>query len=95
MTNSDNGLGKWKPWTNLTAVALVMGMFWQSQQEFYKNAREDRGLFKEEMHGLQQSCLRQWQVLRDNQKSIENMGKAVDGLAEEMRKDRERKKVNQ
>jgi hypothetical protein len=70
--------GIWATIANLTAIALICVLFYQSEQESRRLARDDRTLFREELARLHEDGRRQADA-------IETLGHAVKMLAEDVR----------
>ena len=54
----------WCQFANLTAVALVCLMFWRAQGEQFKQAHDDRIMFREELVRLHEDSMRQARALQ-------------------------------
>jgi hypothetical protein len=70
--------GIWATLANLTAIALICVLFYQSEQESRRLAREDRALFRDELSRLHDDSRRQADA-------IQALGEAVKTLAEDVR----------
>jgi hypothetical protein len=70
--------GRWGSVANLTAVGLICVLFYQGQQEAYRQAREDRQMFREEMRQVHEDSRRQGAA-------IESLTESVRTLVEEVR----------
>ena len=70
--------GIWATMANLTAIALICVLFYQSEQESRRLARDDRELFRQELSRLHDDSRRQADA-------IKALGQAVKTLAEDVR----------
>jgi hypothetical protein len=65
--------GIWATIANLTAVALVCLLFYQSQQEMYKQNREERQMFRDELRAFHEDSNRQWEAQKSLTRSVEKL----------------------
>jgi hypothetical protein len=80
------GLGQFTALANMTAVAVVLIMFYEAQQRFYEQSAADRQMFREELRLMHQDSQHQWDAIRENQKATSDLAAAVRDLAEEVRR---------
>lgn len=71
---------------NLSAVTLMSGMFWQAQQEQYRQQREDRAMFREVIVKLEDRAERDRET---NREANRDLAAAVRQLASEMKQGRQ------
>lgn len=69
---------------NLTAVALVCVMFWQSQERLWEQVREDREMFAAQLDGLRADATR-------GREALDSLSHSVESLASEVRELRREK----
>lgn len=65
--------GVWFQIANLSAVAILVGLVGLGAQEFFRQAREDRQLFREAIFGLQEGQRQQTQAIRDLGESVKRL----------------------
>jgi hypothetical protein len=70
--------GAWATVANLTAIALICVLFYQSEQESRRLAREDRELFRQELQRLHEDS-------RRHSEAIQLLTESVKLLAEDVR----------
>lgn len=67
----------WAAFAQLGAVVLLGAMFWQSQQAWFAQVKEDRQLVQKELDRVHSNMERTWQALRDQQHTIEQLSRNV------------------
>jgi len=72
--------GVWAAMANLSAVALVCVMFYQSQGEQMRLAREDRQMFRDEMRATREERTLDRQALVQIVRSVESLTEEVQAL---------------
>lgn len=60
----------WSAIAQFGAIALMGFMFWQSQQAWFTQVKEDRAM-------VQRESDRMWQAIRDSQRSTEDLARGV------------------
>jgi hypothetical protein len=58
---------------NLTAVGVLILMFWNLQKDSQTQARDDRTMFREELQIMHGDSQRKWEAIRDNQRAVVEM----------------------
>lgn len=58
---------------NLTAVALICVMFYQSQLDLRAAAREDRNAYRDELRTMHTDADRQWAAIAKSQAAIDDL----------------------
>jgi hypothetical protein len=74
--------GIWAQGANLTAVFLICFLFYQYQSAFLAQAREDRSIVREELNKMHEANQKQWQAIKENQGTLEQLLREVAVLAQ-------------
>lgn len=67
----------WAAIAQLGSVVLMGAMFWQSQQAWFTQVREDRTMVQRELDRVHSDMEKTWNAIRDQQRSIEGLAKSV------------------
>jgi polyhydroxyalkanoate synthesis regulator phasin len=58
---------------NMTAVAVIIVMFWNSQSNSEARSREDRAMFRDELQVMHGDSQRKWEAINANQRAVIEM----------------------
>jgi flagellar biosynthesis component FlhA len=67
---------------NITAVGLVMIMFWNLQKDSQTQARDDRQMFRDELAVMHADSQRKWEAINENQRAVINLSAVMKTTAD-------------